>query len=354
MIVRVGGFVGGLVVVAAMRVESCGSASQSPERGDGPVAGQSASASEAGESNESTASSGSLGRAEVELPNPDPHDGQAPLSCTMAGQLCPSSALSKISTELDKAGWTRLRALAEQGVVAVALGDRVELIETCRLPGQYHEGVAAPDSPGRAWSSDRLVFVPDEIFGGSAPSGVSSNRSAGTGREDNCSRATHFVASFAIRGEADGEAIVLPLPCPPLGTGKAATGCIGAGLDDAARKAAAAPLWKRAQPLLDNGEMNEALPLALEIGALIPDAWGYMNILDALRSLDHQGHGGCLWLSEAAFAVHAMLPDHEISIVDISKGRILPSHDYPKCDTRPSLLTCFPGRFHPGTGDNCW
>jgi hypothetical protein len=342
MIVRVGMVVGGLLVAAAMSVDSCGSASRSPERADGPVGGRSTV-----DSDEPAGSAGSTSLAEVELPNPNPHDGQAPLSCTMAGQACPSSALPRISSELDEAGWTRLRALAEQGVVAVGLvdrGARVELIETCRLPGQYHEGAAAPDSPGRAWSSDRLVFVPDEILGRSAKSGVNGN----------CSRATHFIASFAIRGEADGEAVVLPLPCPSLGTGKAATGCIGAGLDDAARKAAAAPLWNRAQPLLDNLEMDEALPLALEIGALIPDGWGYMNIFDALRPLDHQGHGGCLWLSEAAFAVQAMLPDHEISIVDISKGRITPSHDYPTCDTRPSLLTCFPGRFHPGTGDNCW
>jgi hypothetical protein len=326
MIARVGVFVVAWVMVA----ETCGTASRSPEGGEGSVSGRATGASGPTEATEATS------HAEVELPNPDPHDGEAPLSCTMAGQACPSSSLPRISSELDKTGWTRLRALAEQGVVAVVLGERVELVEACRLPGQYHEGVAAPDSPGRAWSSARLVFVPDELSGAS------------------CSRATHFVASFAISGEADGEAIILPLPCPPLGTGKVAKGCIGAGLDDAARKLTAEPLWNRAETLLDNREMDQALPLVLDIAALIPDGWGYMQLLEALRPLDHEGHGGCLWLSEAAFAVHVMLPDHRISIVDISKGRITPSHDYPICDTQPSLLTCFPGRFIPGTGNNCW
>jgi hypothetical protein len=323
-----------VILIGAMSLDSCGTASQSPERGDGPVTQPATATSEPAPSTQTTA------EPEGEVRNPNPHDGQRPLSCTMAAQACPSSQLQRISTELDKAGWTRLRALAEQGVVAIVLGDRVEVLEACRLPGHYHEGVAAPDSPGRAWSSDRLVFVPDEL--------------SASGPKNKCDRATHFVASFAIRGDADGEAIVLPLPCPPLGTGKKAVGCVGAGLDDGARKAEVKTLWQQAEPLLDKLDMDPALPLALRMAALMPDAWGYMKLLDALRPLDRETHGGCLWLSEAAFAVHVLKPDHEISIVDVSKGRITPSHDYPICDTQPSLLTCFPGRFVPGTGDNCW
>lgn len=263
-----------------------------------------------------------------------PCAGEPPLSCTMAGQACPSTKLPRFSASLDAAGWTRLRALADQGVVAIVLGDRVELVEGCRLPGRYHEAAAAAESPGRAWSSDRLVFLPDE--------------------PEACERATHFVASFAIRGELDGEAIALPLPCPPRGRDEAPIGCIGAGLDDAARMAAAKPLWDQAKPLLDSYEIEGALPLVLDLAALLPEAWGYMNVRDALRPLDRQEHGGCLWLSEARFAVHALSPDESPSMVNLSNGRISPSHEYRTCDTQPSLLTCFPERFVPGVGDNCW
>jgi hypothetical protein len=310
MIGRLGGLFGAWLLAGV----SCGSGSRPPEQsGEQP--------------------GGEQPGGEPEVSNPDPHDGEPPLSCSMAGQACPSAGLPRFSSQLDQAGWVRLRALAEDRVVAVVLGDRVELIESCRLPGRYHEGAPAPDSPGRAWSSDRLVFVPGEVV--------------------DCGRATHFVASFAIAGEADGEAIALPLPCPPLGSGKP-SGCIGAGLDDEGRKHAAKPLWEATKPLLDNREMDGALPLALDIAALLPDGWGYLTLLDALRPLDQQTHGGCLWLSEAVYALHEMLPDHEVSIVDVSGGRIAPSHEYPTCDTRPSLLTCFPKRFRPGTGDNCW
>jgi hypothetical protein len=270
---------------------------------------------------------------EAEQANPNPHDGEPPLSCSMAGQKCPSSKLPQFSRELDAAGWTQLRELAESGPVAVVLGEPVELVEGCRLPGRYHEAAAAPESPGRAWSSDRLVFLPDEV------------------RE--CDRATHFVASFAIRGDNDAIAIALPLPCP-LGGGKP-KGCIGAGLDAAAREAASKSRWQQAEPLLEQYEyetLDQALPLVLEIGALLPSAWSYVTVVDALRFLRQQQHGGCLWFAEAEFAAQTLHPEHEA--LELANGRLAPSHEYPDCNTRPSLLTCFPEYFVPGIGDNCW
>jgi hypothetical protein len=117
------------------------------------------------------------------------------LVCSMTGQACPSPGLPRFSTQLDASGWKRLRALARHGVVAVVLGERVEIVEGCRLPGRYYEAAAAEQSPGQAWSSDRLVLLPDE--------------------PKNCGRATHFVASFAIRGKADGEARPSLLTCFP-------------------------------------------------------------------------------------------------------------------------------------------
>jgi hypothetical protein len=272
--------------------------------------------------------------ASDELPNPDVLSCDPPLECSMAGQRCPSSSLPSFAAELDAAGWTRLRELAERGPVAVVLGERVELVESCRLPGRYHEAAAAPESPGRAWSSDRLVLLPDE--------------------PRDCGRATHFVASFAIRDETDGHAIALPLPCPPLG-GETPSGCIGAGLDDEARTAAARSRWERAKPLLDEYEyetLDQAIPLVLEIAALMPGAWSYVNIAVALRFLGQGQHGGCLWLAEAELAAQTLHPEHRV--LDLSNGRLAPSHEYPDCNTQPSLLTCFPERFEPGRGDNCW
>lgn len=269
-----------------------------------------------------------------EPPNPDVLDCEPPLECSMAGQRCPSSQLPGFSKELDAAGWTNLRRLAERGVVAVALGERVELIEGCRLPGAYHEAAAAPESPGRAWASDRLVFLPDEP------------------RE--CDRATHFVASFAIRGEHDGVAIALPLPCPPLGSGKP-RGCIGAGLDDQAREAAIKSHWQQAEPLLQRYEyedLDRAIPLVLEIVALMPGTWSSATLVDSLRFLRQEQHGGCLWLAEAELAAQAMHPDQQA--LDLSHARVRPHHEQLDCHGRPSLLTCFPEHFVPGVGANCW
>src|SRR5690606_15357899 len=248
----------------------------------------------------------------------------------------PSSSLRQFTTELDADGWARLRARAEQGMIAVALGDRVRLVDACELPGRYHEAAAGPDSPGRAWIGDRLVLLPDEAR--------------------DCGPATHFVAGFAIRGEADGAAIVFPLPCPPLGSGKP-RGCIGAGLVDDARKAAAQALWQQAEPLLEQEEYDtlaRAIPLILEMAALAPEAWSYVKLVDALRFLSQEHHGGCSWLAEAAFAAHSLHPKFEASMIDLSRGRLGLSHEQLDCATRPSLLTCFPGRFVPGEGNNCW
>lgn len=266
--------------------------------------------------------------------SPDVLDCEPPLACSMAGQSCPSSQLPRFSKELDAAGWTQLLVLAERGVVAIVLGERVELVEGCQLPGRYHEAVAAPESPGRAWASDRLVLLPDEP------------------RE--CERATHFVASFAIRGEHDGVAIALPLPCPPLGSGKP-RGCIGAGLDDAAREAATKSRWQQAEPLLQRYEyedIDRAIPLMLEITALLPVAWSYGTLAQSLRFLGQGQRGGCLWLAEAELAAQSLRSENPAT--DHELRRVAPSHEYPDCRTRPSLLTCFPEHFVPGVGDNCW
>lgn len=270
----------------------------------------------------------------AEQPNPETLDCEPPLAGSMAQQTCPSSELPRFSTELDAAGWTNLRRLAERSMVAVVIGERVELIESCRLPGRYHEAAAAPESPGRAWASDRLVFLPDEPH--------------------ECDRATHFVASFAIRGEHDGVAIALPLPCPPLGSGPP-RGCIGAGLDDRAREAAIKSRYEQAEPLLqryEDEDLDAAIPLVLEMAALMPSAWSYVNIVHVLRFLRQEQHGGCLWFAEAELAAQTLHPEHQA--LDLSGGRLAPSHAYPDCNTRPSLLTCFPEHFVPGVGDNHW
>src|SRR5690606_18899520 len=152
------------VVVLALVVGSCGSSSRAPQaEADRPTATSSTATQTQTESS-------------TEEPFEQPFSDPPPLSCTMAGDPCPSSSLRQFTTELDADGWARLRARAEQGMIAVALGDRVRLVDACELPGRYHEAAAGPDSPGRAWIGDRLVLLPDEAR--------------------DCGPATHFVAGF--------------------------------------------------------------------------------------------------------------------------------------------------------------
>ena len=259
--------------------------------------------------------------------------------CTVAGSPCPSQQLLRVSSELGGDGWRRLRALAERGRGMVALAvsnDRVEIIEGCQLPGRYHEAVAAPDSPGRAWGADRLSFTPGEPRG--------------------CERATHVVASFAIRDELDGEAIVLPLPCPPLGRGKPPVGCIGAGLDDAARKAAARERWelgRSATVEMKHEELASTLPGMLELAALMPEAAAYVALAKHLSYLDSERYGGCLWYADAARSAHLLDPEF-VPSESLVRQRPALSHEIEECHARPSLLTCFPQRYTPGYGGNCW
>ncbi|PRP98100.1 hypothetical protein ENSA5_30850 [Enhygromyxa salina] len=313
----------GPLLVSALVVGSCQAAGP---RTDAP-------AGDPGPRDEGVADRGADTREPAAPRDPDV---EPPLRCSMAGQACPSAGLPRFGAQLDAEGWTRLRALAGQGLVAVVLAEdgrkveKVELDEGCRPPGRYHEAVAAPESPGRAWASDRLAFAPDELGG--------------------CARATHFVASFAVRGDADGEAVALPLPCPPLGSGTPRA-CIGAGLDDPAREALARSKWALAEPLIEREDwagFEAAVAPLVELAALMPSAWSYEALAGHLRFLDHERHGGCLWSAEASFAAQALRSGPG------AEPRVAPDHEHLDCETRPSLLTCFPERFTPGTGDNCW
>ncbi|MFV8750417.1 hypothetical protein ACNOYE_07685 [Nannocystaceae bacterium ST9] len=266
-------------------------------------------------------------------PRPEQNDPDGP--CHMAGLRCPSADLPRFAGQLDAAGWQRLHRLALERIVAVDFrSGRVQLVESCRLPGHYHEGAKAPQSPGRAWSADRLAFLPSE------PSG--------------CETATHFVAAFAIHDrEGESEAIALPLPCPPLGSGKP-RGCIGAGLDDDAREALARERWMAAEPMMRYSESQEsALPVLVELAALLPIASSYALLAEHLRIVGAEPYGGCLWQADAELSAHALDPNFSTRY-ELARGRPRPQHELRDCATRPSLLTCFPDQFVPGEGGNCW
>jgi hypothetical protein len=252
--------------------------------------------------------------------------------CTMQGR-CPAEDLPRFGDALSIAGWARLQEVARRRAVAVRIdGARVRIEEDCELPGEYVEVVRAPESPGRGWASTRLVYTPDEV-----PA---------------CGRATHVVAAFAlVDGAERGEAIALPLPCPAVGARATSKHCIGAGLDEADRKAAAQQRWDHTMPAVQSGQPRTVLAELTEMAALYPGLSTYQALALGLGFLASTEFGGCLWLSEAELAAQQF--DPEARTGDAPPRPVL-QHEIQDCRTRPSLMTCFPERFTPGKGGNCW
>lgn len=257
--------------------------------------------------------------------------------CSVWWQSCLSDQLPNLADELGASEWRSVQTVAGQQLVAVRIAGNDAVLEpNCRIPGRYHEPVAAPDSPGRAWVSDRLLFRPDELEG--------------------CETATHLVAAFAMaeHRRPSAQAVALPLPCPPLGLSEVPRGCIGEGLSDEARTDAAERLIERYYELDGSDDVSTSTALALEIAALLPGSSSALFLARHLRPLlrDSQ-YGGCLLLSEAEFLAQAYDPTH-MSSIDLSGGRLAPDREQYRCETRPSFSTCFPLQYKPGEGRNCW
>lgn len=253
----------------------------------------------------------------------------------MASQGCLSDQLPTLTSELDSSEWQSLRALAAERIVAVRIveGD-ASLLPACKLPGRYHEPAAAPDSPGRAWLADRLLFHLDELEG--------------------CETATHAVAAFAIAEHAPepARAVALPLPCPPLGLGLP-RGCIGEGMSDEERNETVVRLYKNFMVSEAAFDASTSTRLLLDIAALLPETMtrplaDYLGIV-----LPGEQDGGCLLLSEAEFLENAYDATHESSVALVGE-RLAPSREHYSCGTRPSFSTCFPVQYKPGEGMNCW
>lgn len=257
--------------------------------------------------------------------------------CSVWWQACLAEQLPNLAEELDGSEWRWVEMLAAKQLVAVRIaGDDASLAPACRIPGRYHEPVAAPDSPGRAWLADRLLFQPDELEG--------------------CETATHLVAAFAISEQErpPAQAVAVPLPCPPLGRGEVPRGCVGEGLTDDARTEAAERLAERYFELLVSEDVFMSTAVALEIAALLPGPNSAPFLAEHFRPLlRDSNYGGCLLLSEAEYLAKAYDPTYEPSI-DLSGGRITPSRERYSCETRPSFSTCFPIQHKPGEGMNCW
>jgi hypothetical protein len=271
--------------------------------------------------------------------------GEPPLDCHMTGHHCAAEFFARVrASDFDESGWTRLEHLAQRGVVGLRRIDREPLavIDSCRLPGTYHEAAAHADSPGRGWAADRLIFAAEEITG--------------------CGEATHAVAAFGLArgGSERGAAVVVPLPCPPLDRADAPPGCVGAGLAAHDRKERARTLHEAAVHLLHASGTptahRNAASLLFDVAALAPGPVTAANLARGLAFLRtrSQRDGGCFVLAEARWRAHALDPSFSADGFEPGSARPALSRETLDCMSRPSFLTCFPEVFIPGTGKNCW
>lgn len=107
--------------------------------------------------------------------------------CTLADRPCPDLLPKLGPTAFPAAAWAAVAQQVSTGILTVRwrAGEPAVLTLSCRPPGQYHEVVADPSSPGRGWAADRIFFRPEEM--------------------KSCDRATHAVVALVsrARGSAD-------------------------------------------------------------------------------------------------------------------------------------------------------
>jgi len=121
----------------------------------------------------------------------------------------------------------RFVTLASKGTVAVDLSAKgTAVLDDCALPGRYerYPGKGA----GHLWATNRPLLRAEELGRG-------------------CARGTHLVAAFARR-DARFEAVLVPLPCPPITDIRPARGCVGKGLTGSQRLARGRALQERLDP----------------------------------------------------------------------------------------------------------
>ncbi len=130
--------------------------------------------------------------------------------CPPVDTTCGASSLARVtaqdwsSTEIDAC-----LARAAAGTVAVQQKDgRATLAPNCRLDGKYSQYKERSGS-GSLWATNRVLLRTDEVG-------------------PDCAGATHVIAAYA-RKASQFEAILVPLPCPPIADTEPADHCIAAG-----------------------------------------------------------------------------------------------------------------------------
>jgi tetratricopeptide (TPR) repeat protein len=180
---------------------------------------------------------------------------------------CLGSELQKITdNEASSAALEGLLAHMGRGTVSVrrdADGSSV-LVPSCRLDGSYHS-VLGEQGSGELWVAERVLFAPSEV-------GAS------------CQDATHSVVALALGPSSsvvDGSssrrfvALLAPLPCPNVDEKRSAQGCIGKGLNGAARIRRAEDLEQKFRELRSaGGYLAKSFATALDVYALAPDRPG--------------------------------------------------------------------------------
>ena len=156
----------------------------------------------------------------------------------------------------------RFAERAVKGTVAVAVdGKALKMLPDCRLPGSYTE-VRTQPGQGRLWATNRPLLLTSEVKGGA------------------CAEATHLVAAFARArsGSLTFSGVLIPLPCPSVGNGEPARGCIGRGLTGPLRRARAELLITK---LKATPVDRVALTEFLEVYAIAPDDGLVLGLMNA-------------------------------------------------------------------------
>jgi hypothetical protein len=253
---------------------------------------------------------------------------------------CGASGLPRV-TEQDwsPAEVTAFVERAGKGTVAVDWRDgRVRLLATCRLDGAYLE-IKGKTGSGRMWVTNRPLFRTDEVGG-------------------DCAEGNHEVAAYSRAGN-HFEAILVPLPCPPVADAEPARGCLGRGMTGSQRIKKSEPLMVGLAAARESHSSPDRAALSagriLDMWALAPDEYHAAQWLAGLPDdCGFRAHG--VWVSSVyywdATGGRARTGKHATSRAAPEFALAQSADD---CLFRPPFLDCFPRLFEAAhDGGACW
>jgi len=178
----------------------------------------------------STSAQGKADHSGGSGPGPEEHHG-----CQELAHTCAATDLLRLGNQdLSPSEIDALVKRADKGAAVVErVNGHSKLRPSCRVPGTYasYQGkTPGKTSTGRLWATNRPLLHPDEV-----------------GRD--CASATHLVAAFARNAEKF-EAILVPLPCPPIDDPKPAPWCLAQGLTGPERLERSIGIQDRLEPAL--------------------------------------------------------------------------------------------------------